>query len=191
MKELKDVTDHFKGKVYPVTSAIGQGQIGHRATVLESYNYLCLVEITKGYVSGQFKEFGIFQVALDKDGEEYLSSVFVDYERQQGAPPRYVATEIETRDMYDRMVSAAKVKFFDEDMRNDRKIREAKSKEAAEKLKAENFLYIKDRTEEIDVSLQEMLRDKTVKKLASDNKIMSLVGEATTLEKLKLILKRR
>jgi hypothetical protein len=185
MENLKNVTDHFKDRVFTVGSAIGEGKISHPAKVLASYNYLCFVEITKAYTTGPFKEYGIYNVSLLGDGTEFLSEHIVDYETNPNAPARRTAPDDEVKQMYDTIVGKMKLRFFEDGLRDNTKFKEADAVKKAEDLRMENIAYIKSRQLEIYNTLTELCKGLEVKKLASDKKIIALVGENNLLEALK------
>lgn len=132
MENLKNVTDHFKGRVFSIGSAIGEGQISHPVKVLQSYDFLCLCEVKKAYVSGQFREHLIGKIFLKGDGEEGFIPSTIDYETQPNMPPRYAAPESVVRARYEKMVDAAKLAFFEAEVRESRQAREAKEREASD-----------------------------------------------------------
>ena len=191
MEELKNVTDHYKGRVFSMTSAIGEGQIGHKAKVLQSYNHLCLVEVIKGYISGAFKEHQICRIQFTGDNTEYLVAIPVNYESNINLPTRSVGTKEQTMERYEKMADSMKLKFFETELKASREARESVAKEAADLQKRETFIYIKDRLLSINQELKQLINGSDIKKMSSDKKVTMLVSESATLEKLTLILKMR
>lgn len=182
---MKSQENLFKGKIYSIGSEIGQGTIRHRAEVLESYNFLCLVRVQKAYTTGPFFEFGIYKIGYVGEHEEMLMSTVVDFETREGAPARRAGTEAETRGMFTRMVDKMKLQDSENELSKDRKIKETEAKEKADQLKAENFQFVKDSQDKIVTELRELVSTNKIEKLINENKVKDLVNNYNAMELLK------
>lgn len=186
MDELINVTDHWKNKIFQINASFGKG-IPFPAKVLQSYDFLCLCEVTKAFETGPYRELLIAKVGFAANGEPFLSPVPVDFETRQGFPARSLGTDEETREMFDRMVAMSKTEFYESEVRRSRKQRELEAQREAESLRLANISYIKDRQAEINSRLSELCAGGEVKKLASNKKIIALLNENFILESLKKI----
>jgi hypothetical protein len=186
---MKDKENLFKGRVFSIASAIGEGQITHPATVLESYGNLCLVRVRKAFTRGQFNELGIFTIGISGDNEEMLIPARIDFETKDGAPIRRQGADEETRAMFERMVSKMQLADSESELSKDRKIKESLQKEKADRLKAENNAFINARLSEITIELKEALKTNSVEKVLSDKKTKDLAFQLLLLEKVQTLLK--
>lgn len=187
---MKSKENLFKNRMFSICSEIGQGKIEHRAKVLESYGIICLVEIQKGYVSGSFLEYGIFKIWVDKDKQEQLLPVNVDYEKSPNMPARYGGSKDEVFAMFEKLKSKMQLQESEDELRKDRKIKEDAKIEAERQKKAENLNFCKTRMDAILIELRENCRDNEVKKLLSDKNVRELMNEYYFLEKIKTCLPR-
>jgi len=189
---MKHKENIYKDRTFTISSAIGQGRLPHKATVVESYGHMCLCKIKKAYVLGGFDELAIFKIVKNGDGIEILQDAHIDYSSPgANVPSLYSAPDNEVMIRWDRIVSAAKVADSEADIISDRRKRENAEREATEKQIHENQQYIKARFAEIDGSLKESCNGKNVKKLATDKKIIALINEGYILEKIKSLINKR
>jgi hypothetical protein len=184
-EKLKNVTDFYKGRVFSLSSEIGEGQLNHKATCLKSYNYILLCKVKKSFTTGEFYETNIFKIVLDQDGEEVLQGMKIDYETALNMPSKYSASDDVVQSKFNDIVSQLQLKFFGSEVASSRKKRESELKDATEKIRMDNIAYIKTRQAEIYTALVEKCAGIEVKKLAGDGGIVLLLSEYTTLDNLK------
>ena len=185
---MKKNENIFKGRIFPVTSEIGQGQLRFKAVVLESYGHLCLVKEEKSSIQGNFDEFRIYKVMLDQHGQEYLHPVMIDYSGD-GEPPRYFAPDAEVRLRFDSLKTKMIISDSEKMITEDRKIRETKSKEEAEALKLANISWCKDRQAAITDQLRVKVSESRIEKLSKEKGTIALVTEFLILESLKKLIR--
>ena len=189
---MKDKEDLYKNRVFSVASEIGEGRISFPATVEESYGTLCLVLVRKAYERGPFSEYGIFNIGLfGKENEEALISAPVNFELKDGAPARRAGSEKEVREIYERMVSKMIIADSEAELSKDHQIRDTEAKGKAQKLKADNNYFVKNKVTEVTLELKELLKSQSVEKIISDKKFKEKVSELLLLEKFQTILKLR
>jgi len=182
---MKHKEDLFKGRTFTISSVIGQGRLPHKATVIQSYGFMCLCRIEKAFISGGFNELGIFKIVKNGDGTEILQDAHIDYgSPEANVPSRYSAPDSEVMTKWERIISAMKVRDSEADIVKDRKIREDQAKAEAEKLKTENIIFAKTRQSEINAELSELVKVKPVRKLMTDKKVRELVFDSFIIEKL-------
>jgi len=189
---MKHKEDLFKGRIFPLTSAIGQGKLPHKGEVIESYGNICLVKETKAYVQGQFNDYGIYRVMKDTHGDEVLQDAHIDYSNStdSNAPHVYAAPETVVRQKFESLISKVKVREYEEGIVKDHKDKDNKVKAEIEKLKAENIQFIKEQQSKITSELSELIKDKHIKKLLADKKIRELIFDSIIIEKLKNSIRR-
>ncbi|MCJ7449522.1 MAG: hypothetical protein MUO72_17740 [Bacteroidales bacterium] len=185
---MKDKENIYKNRIFSVTSEIGQGQLPHRATVLESYGFVCLVKVQKAYISGGFSEYGIYRIMLDANGVEILQSMMINYETTQGLPSRYGAPEAEVKAKFDKIKGQMQLADSEAEVAKDRKIKEDQARQEVEKVKIENFTFIKSELNEINIKLKELIKDQPAKKSFNDKTIRGLITDLYTLEQIRLQL---
>jgi len=187
---MKHKEDIYKNQTFTISSAIGQGHLGHKATVVGSYGHMCLCKIEKAFISGGFDELGIFKIVKDSAGTEILQDAHIDYSSPgPNVPSRYSAPDSEVMTKWERIISAMKVKDSEADIVSDRRKRENAEKEASEKLKTENIQYIKTKLSEIESQLKELFAGQTVKKLSGNKQVRDLITDMAVLEKLQTLIR--
>jgi hypothetical protein len=188
---MKHKENLFAGKVFTLTSAIGQGKLPHKGEVIESYGNICLVRETKAYVQGPFADYGIYKVMKDAHGDEFLDDLHVNYSNStdSNAPHVYAAPETVVKEKFEILVGKMKIADSQADIVSDRRKRENAEKEATEKLKTENIQFIKERQLQINNQLKELFAGQTVKKLFADKKTRDLITDIAVLEKLKTLIR--
>lgn len=177
----------YAGKVFEISSVIGEGRISFRGEVLESYGHLCLVQETQAYITGGFKRLGIYKVVLDGKGVETFKPMMIDYSVGVDDPPRYIAPDITVRDKFRRLKLDMMTKESDAELKEDRKIKAEQEALAVKQLKVENMQYINQRSSEI---VEELALSKPVRKITGDKKSMALLSELSALNMINEILKR-
>jgi len=188
---MKERENLFTGRVFTLTSEIGQGKIPHRGEVIESYGNICLIRETKAYIQGQFDDYGIYRVMKDAHGDEFLDDLHVNYSNStdSNAPHVYAAPETVVRQKFESLISRVKVKEYEEGIVKDHKDRDNKVKAETEKLKAENVQFIKEYQLQIDNQLKELFAGQAVKKLLGNKKVRDLIIDTTVLEKLRKLIR--
>ena len=186
---MKSKEGLYVKKRFNLSMGIAGKAFEYPGVCLESYGMLCLIEEQKAGPSGRFNNYGIYTVSRDKDGDDQLHALMIDYGKGGPMdPPIYGAPRDKVKEKFDAMVVAAKVSDEQAEARASQQAKEAeaRSKEAelkarAEKVYNDKMAEIKTKQSEIESKLKELVNGKG---LFTDKKIRELVTDSLVLDRI-------
>jgi len=185
---MKSKEDNFKGRKFTLSMRIGNQAIPYPGLVMESYGNLCLVQEQKASTTGTFHSYGIYTAGKANDGTDQLHALMINYQKDPNGPDLYGAPKAEVFAKYQDLVMAARLKESEDELKASQKARDDKAKAEFEKLRAENFQFIKSKQEEL-FELKGKLKGQKIEKLLADKKTREILLDSLIIEKLKTLLR--
>jgi hypothetical protein len=173
--------DLFKGRKFTLSMGIAGKAFNYSGVCLESYGTLCLVQEQKAGPGGRFNSYGIYTTGKDRDGNDQLHSLMIDYETKLNAPPKYGAPQKVVKLKFDDLVMAAKLKESEDELRASQQARENEARAKLQADKERKALEISNKRKELKADLILLSEGKALKVQLSDKKLRELAVETMLL----------
>lgn len=177
---MKTKQDIYKGKRFNLSMGIEGAAFTYPGVCLESYGTLALVQEQKAGPVGRFDTFGIYTVGKDKEGQDQIHSLNIDYGKGGAMDPVvYGAPKAKVKERYDSMVSAMQLKDSEAELRASQQAREAEARAKLQAEKEKKALAISNKRKELRADLILLSEGKSLEKQLSDKKLQALAVETT------------